>query len=221
MDTLTLATVALMVLLLIGAVGVLIRRRRDSSFGRLALSLDDNAFTRPPARHNSVTISGPDLAAIGALMAGGNKIAAIKRVRELTGLGLKEAKDYVEGLPLAALPDLPAPVAQQHSSVDVPEYALAEVAALLAQGNKIAAIKHLRELTGLGLKEAKDYVEAMPSSGTLPALPSGGSAQPASAGGLAEVHALAQRGQKIEAIKRYRQLTGVGLKEAKDYVDRL
>lgn len=31
--------------------------------------------------------------------AGANKIAAIKVVRELTGLGLKEAKDLVEGAP--------------------------------------------------------------------------------------------------------------------------
>ena len=61
----------------------------------------------------------------------------------------------------------------------------------------------------------------MPGGGPLPALQSGGSAPPAGAGDLAEVHALAQQGHKIEAIKRYRQLTGVGLKEAKDYVDRL
>lgn len=30
---------------------------------------------------------------------GGNKIAVIKAVREITGLGLKEAKDLVEGAP--------------------------------------------------------------------------------------------------------------------------
>ena len=32
---------------------------------------------------------------------GSNKIAAIKAVREITGLGLKEAKDLVEGAPKA------------------------------------------------------------------------------------------------------------------------
>ena len=31
--------------------------------------------------------------------AGGNKIAVIKEVRGITGLGLKEAKDLVEGAP--------------------------------------------------------------------------------------------------------------------------
>ncbi|MCL2137344.1 MAG: 50S ribosomal protein L7/L12 [Coriobacteriia bacterium] len=34
---------------------------------------------------------------------GDNKIAVIKAVRELTGLGLKEAKDTVEGAPLTIL----------------------------------------------------------------------------------------------------------------------
>ena len=34
-----------------------------------------------------------------------------------------------------------------------------------------------------------------------------------------DVVALARGGKKIEAIKRYRELTGVGLREAKDAVD--
>jgi len=33
------------------------------------------------------------------LEAGANKVQVIKAVRELTGLGLKEAKDLVEGVP--------------------------------------------------------------------------------------------------------------------------
>jgi ribosomal protein L7/L12 len=38
----------------------------------------------------------------------------------------------------------------------------ADVARILAKGNKIEAIKLAREKYGLGLKEAKDYVEGMP-----------------------------------------------------------
>lgn len=38
---------------------------------------------------------------------GSNKIAVIKVVRELTGLGLKEAKDLVEGAPKAVKEALP------------------------------------------------------------------------------------------------------------------
>jgi hypothetical protein len=36
-----------------------------------------------------------------------------------------------------------------------------------------------------------------------------------------EVLALKRAGRLIDAIKRYRELTGAGLREAKDYVDRL
>jgi large subunit ribosomal protein L7/L12 len=39
---------------------------------------------------------------------------------------------------------------------------MSEVRALVASGNKIQAIKVYREKTGVGLKEAKDAVEAMP-----------------------------------------------------------
>lgn len=38
---------------------------------------------------------------------------------------------------------------------------------------------------------------------------------------LDEVAGLARAGRKIEAIKTYREVTGAGLKEAKDAVDRL
>jgi ribosomal protein L7/L12 len=44
----------------------------------------------------------------------------------------------------------------------------------------------------------------------------------ATSGGVPDdVVALARGGNKIEAIKRYRELTGVGLREAKDAVDRI
>ena len=44
---------------------------------------------------------------VGLEAAGSNKIATIKAVRELTGLGLKEAKDLVEGAPKAVKEGLP------------------------------------------------------------------------------------------------------------------
>src|SRR5262245_51908779 len=60
-----------------------------------------------------VAVAGPAVAAAGAApekeeqteftvvlkAAGSNKIGAIKAVREITGLGLKDAKDLVEGAP--------------------------------------------------------------------------------------------------------------------------
>ncbi len=45
--------------------------------------------------------------------AGSNKIAVIKAVREMTGLGLKEAKDMVEGAPKAVKEALPKADAEE------------------------------------------------------------------------------------------------------------
>ena len=45
--------------------------------------------------------------------AGGNKIAVIKEVREATGLGLKEAKDLVDGAPKTVKEGLPKDKAEE------------------------------------------------------------------------------------------------------------
>ena len=94
---------------------------------------------------------GQDLESqLTGLLQEGRKIDAIKRFREATGAGLKQAKDAVEaieqGQPLAA-------VGKQEDSF---EYQLIE---LLQTGRKIEAIKLFRERTGADLKEAKDAVE--------------------------------------------------------------
>jgi ribosomal protein L7/L12 len=97
----------------------------------------------------------------------------------------------------------------------------AELARLLAAGNKIEAVKLVRERAGLGLKEAKDFVE----SGTHDIAESGDT--PAKSSSLQsklsddDLRQLAASGHKIEAIKLLRERTGLGLKEAKDYVDQL
>ncbi len=96
-----------------------------------------------------------------------------------------------------------------------------EIRDLLAHGKKIQAIKRVRELTGMGLKEAKDYVEALPHAPPLGQLVPGCDAQPLSHEVEREARRLLDDGGKIAAIKRVRELTGMGLKEAKDYVDSL
>ena len=85
--------------------------------------------------------------------------------------------------------------------------------------NKIMAIKVVRERTGMGLREAKAYVDALGAGAfrdDAHARP-GASAYDEADGvirGLRDAH-----GSKIEAIKRVREMTGLGLKEAKDFVD--
>jgi len=112
-----------------------------------------------------------------------------------------------------------APHIRYHSAADIPDTERAAIRALIDGGNKIAAIKRVRELTGLGLKEAKDYVESWQQTGAAPVLAVGADLPPSA--NLGEVYRLALQGQKIQAIKLYRELTGAGLKEAKDYVDAL
>ena len=115
---------------------------------------------------------------------------------------------------------LDVPSAPLPNGTTLPEYERTTIAELLARGQKIEAIKRYRTLTGVGLKEAKDAVESWERAGSAPAIPTATPA-PAPGGDIAEVHALARSGKKIEAIKRYRELTGVGLKEAKDAVERM
>jgi large subunit ribosomal protein L7/L12 len=89
------------------------------------------------------------------------------------------------------------------------------VLALVTDGRKIEAIKLYRDITGAGLKEAKDAVEALERDGSLPR------ARKESAGADADVLDLLRAEQKIRAIKLYRDKTGVGLAEAKNAVEAL
>lgn len=164
----------------------------------------------------SVTLDSAQESEIRALIAAGNMIGAIKRMREFAEIGLADAKRVVEdmqqGVATILRPEpVPQPTLAAYASAD------REVQLALARGNKIEAIKRVRELTGMGLKEAKDVVEALETGRAVPSA----SPRSAPASDFSDVRALAVAGRKIEAIKRYRELTGVGLKEAKEYVEGL
>ncbi len=95
-----------------------------------------------------------------------------------------------------------------------------EVYSLLARGRKIEAVKKVRELTGMGLQEAKDYVDSLARSGSqeMDIFKETGVSQETFEFKARELLA---RGRKIEAIKKVRELTGMSLKESKDFVDSL
>lgn len=83
--------------------------------------------------------------------ANGNKIGAIKVIREMTGAGLKEAKDCYEAafaveVPITGNPNTASMENLLRLVKNEPE-------------SKIAIIKEVRSLLGIGLKEAKDAVE--------------------------------------------------------------
>lgn len=82
----------------------------------------------------------------------GRTVEAIKLLREATGMGLAEAKSLVDahhaGRPVAM------------PSTASPRSLPAAVSDALQRGNRVEAVRLLREKTGIGLKEAKDVVDA-------------------------------------------------------------
>lgn len=97
-----------------------------------------------------------------------------------------------------------------------------QVHRLIGDKQSIAAIKLYRELTGVGLKEAKDAVELMAAGGT-PGAPAAAAPAPLDPYGpqAQELVTLIKADRLIDAIKLYRSLYGCDLSEAKSAVDKL
>jgi ribosomal protein L7/L12 len=91
----------------------------------------------------------------------GKLVEAIKLLRA-RGIGLAEAKSRVE----AHVRGFSTPAAAHQASRALPP----DAARALARGDKIEAIKLVRAETGLGLKQAKDWVDAQ---GSTPRMPTG------------------------------------------------
>jgi ribosomal protein L7/L12 len=96
------------------------------------------------------------------LLAQGQQIEAIKLVRQKTNWGLKEARDYVNQLARQQPSGLSPGTVQ--SPLPLPTSVQLKVQQLLANGQKIAAIKLVRQSTGWSLSAAKDYVEQLSRS---------------------------------------------------------
>jgi ribosomal protein L7/L12 len=174
------------------------------------------------------------------LLREGRKIMAVKRYRELTGVGLAEAKAAVDQLEqqLGAGDDADLPPVSPEWVSSEREAMAAQVVSLVQRGNKIEAIRLYREAARVSLHEAKEAVDAIedrlrqertsvaaaspsPSAAPPPAPPAarrGGRPMPA---WMQPVVEHLNRGNKIGAIKAYRDATGVGLAEAKATVEAL
>ncbi|NVI88496.1 ribosomal protein L7/L12 [Actinomadura sp. BRA 177] len=130
-------------------------------------------------------------------------IPAIKLVREVTGLGLKEAKEYVDGMKGEIF-------AQR-----VPPEVQGKVRALLAEGKVKPAAALVRVETGLGKRGAKDYVDAV-RQGLVHAPAHDGS------GMLSDrVRAFKHAGDYESAVAIVCAETGMGRDEAARFVEAL
>ncbi|HEY9078145.1 MAG TPA: ribosomal protein L7/L12 [Anaerolineaceae bacterium] len=105
-----------------------------------------------------------------------------------------------------------------------------QITNLVAAGNLLEAIQRYREKTGDGLVESKIAVEALRIEAGRQAMferlmqgkrPGIQGEVLTDSGMVEEIKRLLRAGNKIEAIKIYRQHTEAGLKEAKEAVDRL
>jgi len=119
-------------------------------------------------------LTGDVVAEIDRLVAADQKIHAIKLYRDRSGVSLKEAKDRIDHWSvsttaphLAAVSNATAvhssitPVTPTVSAVraSLPTAVASDIDRLVAAGSNIAAIKALREHTGLGLKESKTLID--------------------------------------------------------------
>jgi large subunit ribosomal protein L7/L12 len=89
---------------------------------------------------------------------------------QLVGLTIKEANDLARLLeeqygikPAAAAVAMAGPAAPSGDGAAVEEQTEFDVILKSIGGNKIAVIKEVRAITGLGLKEAKDLVDGAPN----------------------------------------------------------
>ena len=106
-------------------------------------------------------MSTPVPAEILSIWNSGSKVLAIKLLREQSGLGLAEAKQLLESVDAGAA-DSPLAL-----SSAIPASVELRIHAAMASGNKLEAVKLLKEATGLGLAEAKERIDAAMQSEPL------------------------------------------------------
>lgn len=89
----------------------------------------------------------------------------LDEIKELTILELADlVKAIEEEFGVSAAPVAAAPVAGAAAAAPAEEKTEFDVVLKAAGANKLAVIKVAREITGLGLKDAKDLVESAPKT---------------------------------------------------------
>ena len=152
------------------------KRKAQAAIEAIAAGLElpqQPATTTRPATSSpsaSIDLSAPEFEPVRHFIATGKKINAIKELRNITRLGLKDAKDVVDAYmaqpqrPTTDMPGLQRVRASRPAGdIDLHDPLFDAVREWLSQGRKIDAIKELRRShpARLGLKEAKEIVDQM------------------------------------------------------------
>ena len=167
LDLKLLASVLTLVAAVLGAIASFrrVKKAKDAHGDHVALESKLDLLMK----HFGLDYSNPLVPEIRDLAREGRKIEAIKRLRERTGLGLREAKDAVDAIEAGR----PVPPTDPHSAAKkldlilehlriAPPAAIGdEVRDRVRSGQIVEAIRLYRANTGVGLKEAKDAVDAM------------------------------------------------------------
>lgn len=159
---------------------------------------------------------------IARLARDGEKIEAIKLYREVFDVGLKEAKDAVEQIEAGQ----PVTILQTQLTPVEADQLAAELRQLISQGDKIEAIKRYRQTYQVGLKQAKEAVEDLETSGQLRVptepndlLESAGLAETLQqANAMIEIVQLVQADQEDTAIELYQRAFGANFDEAQQAI---
>ena len=160
---------------------------------------------------NTPPLDQDTLEQVRMMLADGHKLAAIKHVREHAGVSLAEAvalTHWLAGEPGATQPG---------NTVMVDPATVAEVRQLLSAGRRVEAVELLSERTQLGLATARMAVDTLSGEDVDVA----GQRIVLGQSEWTEVREMLAAGQRIQAIKKVRDVTGLGLAEAKAVVDQL
>jgi ribosomal protein L7/L12 len=157
---------------------------------------------------------------IADLLQKGNKLEAVKITREILNLGLKEAKEYVEAWQAGNLSY------EFDKQPKMNQELLAELQRLIANRQKIEAVKLAKESLNLGLKEAKELVDDLEANKpldlpNLPQNPTIAKADLYSEEFIQQIMDLLFKNQKIAAVKLVVDMQGLSLLTAKEYVDKI
>ena len=109
--------------------------------------------------HSKISFSREVEEEIRSILRRNRKVEAVKRVRTLSGAGLQEAKAFVEGLARGMDLEGDQGFPAQLSFAEIQSEFEGELRSLLLSKRKVQAIKRVRELSGKGLKEAKDFID--------------------------------------------------------------
>ena len=115
----------------------------------------------PFAENSNNETPGNFEAEVRMLIDYGNKIEAVRIVREKLGIDLNDAKDVVDKMEQGAPIPIAVPIADSTTSTIRLNDEDSEIRQLVTSGRLIEAIKLARERKGLDLKQAKAYVERL------------------------------------------------------------